>query len=159
MTLPSDEFPSVYLIKDVNRQHHAQEPARGGLLKKIPKLCPEICRKMQSIPHCMDATTSSTSATSVTCSGSANAFGQLKVGVTWGAVGFAAVTSTRRRRRGGRCGNRRCGRRRGGGGIFHASTCSPKSLTGRPRSINPWLSSRPGRYRMVCLHRTTSSSV
>ena len=89
-------------------------------MKKMPKLCPEICRKMQSIPHCMDATTSSTSATSVTSSGSADAFGRLKVRVTRGAVGFdAAFTSTRRRRRCGRCGDRR-------GGIFHASTCSPQ---------------------------------
>ena len=86
-------------------------------MKEMPKLCPEICRKMQSIPHCMDATTSSTSATSVTSSGSVDAFGQLKVRVTWGAVGFdAAFTSTRQRRRGGRC--------RRGSGIFHASTCS-----------------------------------
>ena len=34
-----------------------------------------------------------------------------------------------------------------------------KSLTGRPRSISPGLSSRPCRYRMVSLHQTTSSSV
>ena len=85
---------------NMTNMHNISKYAIYHNTKKMPKLCPEICLKIQSIPHCMDSTTSSTSATSVTSTGSADAFGRLKVRVTWGAVGFdTAFTSTRRRRR------------------------------------------------------------
>ncbi len=62
--------------------HNMSKYAIYHNMQKKPKLCPEVCRKMQSIPHSMDVSTSSTLATLVTSSGSARAFGQLKVRVT-----------------------------------------------------------------------------